>query len=60
MNENDPWNLTPRDVAAQLGIHKETVIVWANAMKIPCTRLPNGHRRFRQSDVDAIVALGRA
>lgn len=58
--ETDAWNLTPRDVAKQLGVHKDTVIAWANSLKIPCTRTPTGHRRFRQSDVDKIIALGRS
>lgn len=59
MSEPDAWNLTPKDVAQQLGLHRKTVIAWSNDLRIPCTRLPNGHRRFRQSDIDQIIALGR-
>lgn len=57
---DDTWNLSPKEVARQLGVHKDTVIAWANDLKIPCTRLPNGYRRFRQSDIDQIIELGRS
>ena len=56
----DSWDLTPSDVAKQLGVHRDTVKVWEKKGLIPCWRTPTGHRRFRQSDVDAFIALGRS
>lgn len=54
------WKLTPSEVAKQIGVHTETVKAWADANKLPCWRTPAGHRRFRQSDVDAFLAMGRS
>ncbi|MCA9730177.1 MAG: helix-turn-helix domain-containing protein [Candidatus Eisenbacteria bacterium] len=55
----DTWDLRPIDVARQLSITKETVVKWADAGTIPCFKLPNGWRRFRQEDVDSLLELGR-
>lgn len=57
---NDSWVLTPTEVAAQLGVSKETIRSWADKGLIECWRTPTGYRRFRQSDVDAFIALGRS
>jgi excisionase family DNA binding protein len=59
---DDPnaWTLTTTDVAAQLGVHPDTVVRWANAHRINCFRLPGGVRKFRQSDVDDFILLGQS
>lgn len=55
----ESWVLTPADVSKQVGVTKETVKAWADANKLPCWRTPGGHRRFRQSDIDAFLSMGR-
>src|SRR3954451_20012129 len=49
--------LTPAQVAALVFVHPKTVSRWARAGKIPSTRTPGGHRRFRSSDVRALMPL---
>ncbi len=52
------YTLTTAEVADQLGYHLDTIARWADLGKLPCWRAPikGGHRRFRQSDVDAFRA----
>jgi excisionase family DNA binding protein len=51
--------LTSAEVAALVFVDPKTVSRWAQAGKIPCVRTPGGHRRFRTSDVQAILRRGR-
>ena len=53
--ENDKL-LQPGEVADTLGVDPKTLTRWANKGKIPCVRLPGGHRRYRKSVVDAILS----
>lgn len=48
--------LTPREVAVLFRVDPKTVTRWANAGKLPAIRTPGGHRRFRESDVRALLA----
>lgn len=48
--------LAPGDVAAIFGVSIETVAAWADDGKLPHFRTPSGQRRFRQADVDALIA----
>lgn len=45
--------LTPAEVAAILRVDAKTVTRWANEGRIPSTRTPGGHHRYRRADVDA-------
>jgi len=47
--------LTPAEVAALVFVDPKTVSRWAKAGKIPATRTPGGHRRFRRSDVQPLI-----
>jgi excisionase family DNA binding protein len=47
--------LTPAEVAALVFVDPKTVSRWAQSGKIPSVRTPGGHRRFRTSDVQAIM-----
>src|SRR4051812_6550939 len=47
--------LTPADVAALVFVDPKTVSRWASKGKIPAMRTPGGHRRFRFSDVQALM-----
>ncbi|MFF5325321.1 BldC family transcriptional regulator [Janibacter hoylei] len=51
--------LTPGEVAATFRVDPKTVQRWAAAGRISSIRTPGGHRRFRMSDVLALV-LGDA
>jgi excisionase family DNA binding protein len=50
--------LTPAEVAALVFVDPKTVSRWASAGKIASTRTPGGHRRFRHSDVEALLPKG--
>lgn len=39
------------EAAQLLGLCKHTIRQWSNDGRLACVRLPNGHRRFRLSDV---------
>lgn len=53
---SDPL-LTPGEVAALFRVDPKTVTRWASAKppKIRSVRTPGGHRRFRKSEVDAML-----
>lgn len=43
-------------VAATLGVSVATVRNWDAAGKLPAVRTPGGQRRFKSSDIDAILS----
>ena len=48
--------LTPGEVAALFRVDPKTVTRWAAAGRIGSIRTPGGHRRFRESEVRALLA----
>lgn len=52
--------MTPSEVAAAFGVTTETIRTWDNEGKLPSFRTPGGQRRFRRSDVEAMLATGSA
>jgi excisionase family DNA binding protein len=48
--------LTPGEVAAEFRVDPKTVSRWAKAKRIGSVRTAGGHRRFRESEVRAILA----
>lgn len=47
--------LTPRQVAARFAVDPKTVTRWARTGKLPSIKTPGGHRRYRESVVDAFA-----
>lgn len=47
--------LTPAEVAARFRVDPKTVSRWADAGRIDSIRTPGGHRRYRQSEIDALL-----
>lgn len=50
--------LTPKEVATMFRVDPKTVIRWAQTGKLTSTRTLGGHRRFRESEVRALLARG--
>jgi excisionase family DNA binding protein len=50
--------LTPGEVADLFRVHPKSVGRWAATGKLPCIRTLGGHRRFRESDVRALLKGG--
>jgi excisionase family DNA binding protein len=50
-----PELLTPGEVAALFGVDPRTVTRWAKAGHITFIRTPGGHRRYRWSQLEAIL-----
>ena len=48
--------LTPQEVAAMFRVDPKTVTRWAKAGKLSSTRTPGGHRRYRETEVRALLA----
>ncbi len=48
--------LTPAEVAALFRVDPKTVTRWAKAGKIGSIRTLGGHRRFRETEVRALLA----
>ena len=48
--------LTPAEVATIFRVDPKTVTRWAQAGKLTAIRTPGGHRRFRESEVRALLA----
>jgi excisionase family DNA binding protein len=53
--ETDDRLLTPGEVAALFRVDPKTVTRWAAAGRISSIRTPGGHRRFRESEVRALL-----
>ena len=51
--------LTPGEVATMFRVDPKTVTRWAAAGRISSIRTPGGHRRFRESEVRALLEGGR-
>ena len=50
--------LTPGEVASLFRVDPKTVTRWAAAGRISSIRTPGGHRRFRESEVRALLRGG--
>jgi excisionase family DNA binding protein len=48
--------LTPAEVAALFRVDPKTVTRWAKAGKLTSIRTLGGHRRYRESEVQALLA----
>lgn len=47
--------LTPAEVGQMFRVDAKTVTRWAQAGKITCTRTLGGHRRYKESEVRALL-----
>lgn len=48
--------MTPAEVAGEFRVSIASVRRWAAAGRIGSIRTPGGHRRFRRSEVEALLA----
>lgn len=48
--------LTPGEVASLFRVDPKTVTRWAAAGRLESITTPGGHRRFRKSEVDALLS----
>jgi excisionase family DNA binding protein len=55
VDANNERLLTPGEVAALFRVDPKTVTRWAAAGRISSIRTPGGHRRFRESEVRALL-----
>lgn len=56
VNPTDPERLlTPAEVAAMFRVDPKTVTRWAKAGKLASIRTLGGHRRYRASEVEALL-----
>ncbi|NNG35033.1 BldC family transcriptional regulator [Nakamurella aerolata] len=55
-NDQPEKLLTPGEVALMFRVDPKTVTRWASAGRIGSIRTPGGHRRFRESEVTALLA----
>lgn len=47
--------MTPTQVARELGVHYNTVRNWSKSgILTPCRRLPSGHPRYDRADVERL------
>ncbi len=59
MNNEWPELLTPAQVAAIFRVETKTIVRWAKAGKLSYERTPGGHRRYRASEVRALLSESR-
>lgn len=55
MDGNNERLLTPGEVAALFRVDPKTVTRWAASGRITSIRTPGGHRRFRESEIRALL-----
>jgi excisionase family DNA binding protein len=48
--------LKPSEISKMFRVHPKTVTRWAKAGRIGSIRTPGGHRRFRETEVQALLA----
>lgn len=48
--------MTPAEVAAVFGVQAKTVAAWARAGRLDAVRTLGGHRRYRRTDVEALLS----
>lgn len=46
------YDLSTTEAAAILGVHPDTLKLWAKRNLIPSWRTPGGHRRFNRADLE--------
>jgi len=49
--------LTPGEVAALFRVDPKTVTRWAASGRISSIRTPGGHRRYRESEIRALLGI---
>ena len=49
--------LTPKEVAQRFHVNPKTVTRWAKAGKLTAIRTLGGHRRYRRSEVQALLGI---
>jgi len=49
--------LTPAEVAKMFRVDPKTVTRWAKAGKLTAIRTLGGHRRYRRSEVQALIGI---
>lgn len=54
-HDDDERLLTPREVAKIFGVRTTTIARWSCEGRIASFRTPGGHRRYRLSDVRALL-----
>lgn len=57
-DSDDDKLLAPGEVAKLFRVDPKSVTRWANAGKLPFVRTLGGHRRFRESDIRALLEDG--
>ena len=55
MDGNNERLLTPGEVATLFRVDPKTVTRWAASGRITSIRTPGGHRRFRETEVRALL-----
>ncbi len=48
--------LTPGEVALMFRVDPKTVTRWASSGRVGSIRTPGGHRRFRESEINRLLA----
>lgn len=51
--------LTPGEVAVLFRVDPKTVTRWAKDGKIGAIRTPGGHRRYKESEIRAVLASNK-
>lgn len=50
------YDLSPREAAALIGVHEDTLKKWAAEGKVKAWRTPGGWWKFRRTDLEALVS----
>ena len=53
--DDKPEWLSTYEAAKRVGVHPKTLLLWAREGRITAAVTPGGHRRFRVSELDALL-----
>lgn len=56
---DEPFDLSPREAAALVGCHEDTLKRWAADGEVAAFRTPGGWWKFRRSDIAALLGAQR-
>ncbi len=51
----EPFDMAPTPAAELVGLSPDTLASYAQSGRLPSRRTPGGHRRYRRSDVLALM-----
>ena len=58
--DDDPTEfVSPTDAARMFGVQSQTLARWTDEGRLECIRTAGGHRRYRRTDLETLLAASQ-